>query len=208
MNQHISYVNSHKLWISIVIVGIGVSTLLAQPARERTLEDPLPSEAYQPIEFYVGVWKVKEVHYNNYGAVIATVDGTEENRWILNKHAVQRIYITTSGESVFRAIGTITWNKDEQKYQGVWFDNRSTAGPSFFKGDWTPKTRTFVYQLRTDSKNNQTTYKIVEQFVDEETRLATTYEINDGSVVKRLEVHYTRTVPCPPKIRRIFDSGL
>lgn len=207
MDQNI-FRSNYCMMISFIIVGIGVSTLLAQPARKKTLDDPLPSEAYQPIEFYVGVWKVKEVHFNNYGNVIATVDGTEENRWILNKHAVQRIYITSSGESVFRAIGTITWNKNEQKYQGVWFDNRSTTGPSFFKGEWTPKTRTFVYQLRTDTKNNQTTHKIVEQFIDEETRLATTFEITDGSVVKRLEVHYKRAVPCPAKIRRIFDSGL
>ena len=50
--------------------------------------------------------------------------------------------------------------------------------------------------------------KRVEQFVDAERRVATTYEIKGDTVIKRMVVNYKRTIPCPPGVFQIFDESL
>lgn len=184
------------------LISDGNPTLCAQPSND---DQKLISAEYQPLEFYIGAWTVSENHFNVHGKVIATVKGTEENRWILDRHAVQRTYTTSTDSNVYRAVGTFTWIAITKKYQGVWFDNASIAGPNIVEGDWIADTNTFVYTMTTNSIASNVKYKIVEKFLDEKTRLATTYEVRGSKVIKKLEVRYTRTTPCPAKIRYILD---
>ena len=101
----------------------------------------------------------------------------------------------------------LTWNDAAGEYHGVWFDNVSTGGPVTTKGDWEDQTP--VVEFTTESRRRDGSvirHKIVERFVDEKTRVATTYLIDGVDVIKRLEVEYVRTVPCPTRFRRILDD--
>lgn len=188
--------------LSIGLICASSHTLNAQSTDEK---QELISAEYQPLELYIGAWTVRENHFDVQGKVIATVKGTEENRWILDKHAVQRTYTTSSDTKVYRAVGTFTWMATTKKYHGVWFDNASIAGPNTVEGDWTADTKTFVYTMTAVKNTSNVKYKIVEKFVDEKNRIATTYEVHGSIVTKRLEVHYTRSTPCPDKLRYIYD---
>ena len=161
------------------------------------------------LDLYVGTWDVAEEHYDARGHVVATVQGAEEITWILDQHAIRRTYTTSTESRVFRAIGTLTWNKATQQYRGVWFDNVSTTGPTRVTGAWSPDTLTMVFTLESLADDGSTVrYKVVERFLDEERRLATTYLLKGSEVVKRLEVHYKRTIPCPDRLRIVFDELL
>ena len=48
-------------------------------------------------------------------------------------------------------------------------------------------------------------YELVERFVEDRQRIATTYALEDHRRVKRLEVNYERTVPCPGRIRTVDE---
>ena len=150
-----------------------------------------------------------EHHFDSRGKLVATVEGTEEVSWILDRHAIRRIYATGFGEDVFRAIGTLTWNDVAKKYHGAWFDNVSKGGGTIVEGRWTQETQTMVFTLESlDDSGSTVRHKVVERVVDEKRRTATTFLLTADGVVKRMELEYVRAIPCPDRIRPIFDPDV
>jgi len=167
----------------------------------------LPSPHFAPLEMYVGPWSVVQRHFDVRGEETSAARGSEENTWALDYHVLQRKYTTTSPAATYRASGTLTFNEATNAYEGVWYDNASTWGATTVKGEWQPADRTFVFTLERLTKDKGTVrYKVVERFVDKEHRTATTYLLSDKEVVKQLEVEYTRTSPCPDRLRVFFDE--
>ncbi len=185
-----------------------------EPAVQRVKEEERsPNDHIKPelarLEMFIGPWRVIEEHFNRRGDVVATVKGTEEITWILDHCAIRRMYLSDSDAKVYRAIGTLTWNEVEGKYQGVWFDNASKGGPTTAEGVWDEGTRTMVFTLESLATDGSVVkHKVVERFVDEKRRVATTYLLKDAEIVKRTEVQYERAIPCPAHLRPIFDDAL
>lgn len=176
-------------------------------AQESTPEDDVSSELAQLARFE-GAWTLTEHHYDAMGKVIARVKGTEEISWVLDKHAIRRTYTSTSETSVFRAIGLLTWNQTEGKYHGTWLDNVSRAGPTIVKGDWDPERNAMVFRYSVTAGDRIIReFNVIERFVDDRTRIATTFELTGGAIAKRTEVEYKRAVPCPDKLRIIREFG-
>ena len=150
------------------------------------------------LDQFIGPWRVTETHYNSQGKPIATVQGTEEISWILEHHAIRRSYRTKTETTAYQAIGTLTYNEVDRKYRGIWFDDVSTTGPATVTGKWNEETRTFEFTIESLAKDGSPVkYEVYERFTDEKTRRATTYLLKGDQVTKRLEVQYTRYVPCP-----------
>jgi len=177
-------------------------------------EGSTPTEYVSPeiarLEPLIGPWDLTETHFDDRGEVIGKVKGKEEITWILDRRAIQRTYISGTEPNLYRALGTLTFNEVERKYHGVWFDNASTAGPRITKGEWAEESAAFVFTLESVSQDgSKVQYRVVERFVHEEKRVATTYVIKGDESVKRMVVTYTRPVPCPGRLRIIddLDSG-
>ncbi len=193
--------------IALTLVGTVSVTVDAAADDEESIEYVSPEIAC--LEQFIGLWLVTETHYDAQGKVVAEVDGKEKISWILDSHAIRRVYTSGTQPNVYRAIGTLTFNDAENKYHGVWFDNVSTAGPRTVKGEWTDDTRTMVYSLESSDKGgSKARYKVVDRFIDEKQRVATTYSVEGARTVKRMEVQYKRPNPCPGKIRIIYDNAL
>ncbi len=183
-----------------------------QPAPQRAErgDESAPTE-YVSLEIarlepLIGPWDLTETHFDDRGEVIGKVKGKEEITWILDRRAIQRTYTSGTEPNVYRAFGTLAFNEVEHKYHGVWFDNASTAGPRITKGEWADENRAFVFTLESVNQDgSKMRYKVVERFVHEEKRVATTYLIKGDESVKRMVVTYTRPVPCPGRLRIIDD---
>jgi len=159
------------------------------------------------LEMLVGTWKLTEKHFNSDGEVIAAAEGTEHIIWILDRHAIRRVYQSGTDTRMYEAIGTLTWNDVAGKYHGVWFDNISTAGPVTVEGDWNDESLVVEFTTESQGRDGSTVrHKVAERFVDEKNRVATTHLIDGSDLIKRLEVEYVRTVPCPPRFRPILDD--
>lgn len=188
-----------------VLTAFGCSALLAGPKEDAGAEFPVPELAH--LDFLIGVWKVEQKHLDPSGAVIATAEGTETITWILDKHAIHRIYRTKDASSTFEAIGLLTWSDAAKRFDGTWFDNASTAGPTRASGEWNEKERSFVFELQgAGSPANSVKYKTIDRFESDSSRLAVTYLMKGSEVVKVSEVRYTRTTPCPAKLRAVFNE--
>ncbi len=159
------------------------------------------------LDEFIGPWRVTETHFNSRGEPIATVKGTEEISWILDHHAIRRSYRTKTETTAYEAIGTLTYNEVDKKYHGFWFDNFSKAGPATVTGKWNEETRTFEFAVESLAKDGSPVrYEVYELFTDEKRRKATTYLLKGDQVTKRLEVQYTRYVPCPSVIIPLRDG--
>ena len=173
---------------------------------EKEPEPEFASPQLATLELFLGPWRVTEDHFDAKGEVMATVRGTEEVAWILDRHAIRRVYTTTTTSTVFRAIGTLTFSDAEDAYRGAWFDNASTSGPSLVKGEWDDKARTMVFTVEKRAKGGKVSrYRVVDRFTDDERRVVTTYMIDGNKNVKLVEVRYRRAIPCPDKLRGISD---
>ena len=64
---------------------------------------------------FVGPWAVTETHFDVRGDVVATVKGTEEITWVLDRHAIRRVYQSRAEASHYRAIGMLTWNATRKR---------------------------------------------------------------------------------------------
>ncbi|MEK7710981.1 MAG: DUF1579 family protein [Planctomycetota bacterium] len=150
------------------------------------------------LDRFIGPWNVVENHFNARGDVVATVKGTEEVVWVLDKHAIRRTYATGGESSVYRAIGMLAWNPTRRGYEGAWFDNTSVVGPTQVSGAWDDASLTMTLTLTSSTSDTEKQqFKVVERFTDDEHRIATTYKLRGGEVEKVLEVQYVRTIPCP-----------
>jgi hypothetical protein len=150
------------------------------------------------LDRFIGPWNVIENHFNNRGEVVATVKGAEEIVWVLDKHAIRRTYATGGEPSVYRAMGMLKWNPTMQRYEGAWFDNTSTAGPTQVSSAWDDASLTMTHTLTSSTSDTEKQqFKVVERFTDDEHRIATTYKLRGSEIEKVLEVQYVRTIPCP-----------
>jgi hypothetical protein len=199
------------LGLLMFCVALSGRSLGGEPGRQRDADEPFEyvSPEVERLEMFYGLWKVTERHFDAKGKVIAEVKGTEDIDWALNRRAIRRDYATATEVMEYQALGLLTWNAVEKKYHGVWFDNSSTAGPTTVKGDWNKKTRTMTFSVQALGPSGETIgYRVVEHFPDAQHRVATTYLIEGGESVKRMEVEYERTRKCPSRVFRIFDDGL
>lgn len=186
----------------------------AQPAATPPKVSP-PTEAnvefagpeLERLDLFVGAWSVVESHFDPRGEVVATTKGTEEIVWVLDHRAIRRTYTTSGGTSTFRALGLLTWNAMEKKYQGTWYDNVSTLGPTGVKGEWVQDTKTLTLEIESlGSDGKPVRHRVVEKFEGLEKRTATTYRVDGTNLIKRLEVVYQRTTPCPARLRTIIGG--
>lgn len=194
----------------------GMAVRAADPGGQSTLQktereaDSAPFKYVNPetarLEPFVGPWDVIETHFDARGEVVGKVKGKEEITWILDRRAIQRTYTSGTAPNVYRATGTLTFNDVERKYHGVWFDNASTVGPRTTKGEWMEENRAFEFGLESVSQDgSKVQYRVVERFVHQEKRVATTYLIKGDESIRRMVVTYTRPVPCPDRLRIIDD---
>ncbi len=161
------------------------------------------------LERLVGPWMLTEKHLDAKGEVVAKVTGNEDIIWVLDEHAIRRAYTSGEKKSQYSAMGLLTWNDVEQEYQGVWLDNASTSGPRNVKGQWDSETQSFVFNLEVlNADGSETHYSIVEQFIDQNQRVATTYRLTGSSKTKVIEVLYKRSRPCPGRIRIVPDQKI
>jgi len=201
--------------IAILTVVSGVPIVSAQDAPKNAKESPdkAPAEdrrgqELKRLQMYAGSWSVTERHFDAQGEVVATVKGTENVTWLLSGTALRRAYSTDAATSTYHALGTITWNDVEKKYHGVWFDDVSTGGPTISKGDWNEETRTMTMRNeRSGPAEKPLVYNVIEKFLDDENRVATTYRVDGSTITKLLEVQYKR-IECPStnSLRGIFDG--
>ncbi len=199
---------------------VAVATWFAPPvdvlAKEPVTPNPPPAakvatfeQAMDVLYSWLGAWIAVETHYDPSGHAIAEVKGTEESRWILNQHAIRRVYRNHSSGEPFEAQGTFTWSNVSKTFHGYWIDNRSESGPSRVQATWSPDTRTMVYELEHQLPGGIQRFKVVEHFVDNDHRVATTYRVTGKDLVKVLEVYYRRSAPCPEqrsRVRIIMDG--
>jgi len=177
----------------------------ASSTTEKTVQFASPELAR--LDVFIGPWSVTETHFNPRGEQIGAVKGTEEITWVLDHRAIRRAYSTATDSKTFKAAGMLTWNVAEKKYHGVWFDNVSTAGPTTVWGTWDDSTRTMLFEVTASSEDGPPVrYRVVERFADPQTRVATTYLVEGGNLVKRMEVEYKRAAPCPAKALSILGG--
>ena len=190
--------------VVVVLSAAGVR-LQAEPDAARI---EFPNAQLAELDRLYGGWHVVETHFDARGEVLTTAKATEEIAWILDNHALRRTYTQKTEKSIYEAVGTITWNDALKQYRGVWFDNQSTGGPTVVTGEWLPDSGTFVFTLESVGAGGKPVrHHVVERFIDDEQRAATTYRITDDGVRKIMEAHFTRAVPCPDRLRIIFGEG-
>jgi len=181
---------------ALLLYGAALSPAFAE--EKDSVEYPNPQLAR--LNDLVGTWKVTEQHFNERGDEVASASGTEEIIWMLDRHALKRSYQTATTTTSYTAVGMFTWNESERVYRGVWFDDFSTSGPTMASGDWDEKQSAFVFILEAKGRDGSPLrHRVVERFEDERTRVATTYVLHGDKAVKRLEVRYARTSPCPAR---------
>ncbi len=177
-----------------------------EPAAGASTKDGFPNPELARLDRYIGSWKVTEIHFDERGEAIHAAKGTEKITWILDQHAIQRDYHSSTDTTAFEAIGTLTYNQAAKQYQGVWFDNARTTGPSTVGAVWNEAEEALEYTTEARAEDgSMVRYKTVETFSSEELRVATTYRIEGAASVKCLKVQYKRAQPCPGKIRVIRD---
>ena len=210
-----------RIWSALSVLAIIGAAAIGFSVTRMCYAQPAPGESgdgqSEEVEFanpetarlqmYVGPWRVTETHFNTRGEPVATVKGKEQVTWILEHRAIRRTYQTKTEITAFEAIGTFTYSEADKSYRGVWFDNVSTTGPTTVEGEWDEGNRTFIYSVESTAKDgSKVDYKVIEEFPDEERRIATTYLLRGSEVIKRLEVQYKRYVPCPTTLNRIFGG--
>ncbi len=195
-------------WIAVVVFAAPLMVLAQTDPRETEAEKPIdfPVPEMAPLELFIGPWSVTESHLDTRGQVIASAKGSEEINWILDYHAIRRVYTSSSGQKAFKAHGTLAWNAAEKKYHGVWFDNVSNTGPSIVKGTWDASTRTMLFEVESAGPSGPLRHRVVEKFESPEKRVATTYQVDGSTLIKRLEVEYHRSKPCPDRLRTFFGG--
>ncbi len=178
------------------------STFAAPPASSSPTSKVQPADSDAPnpetarLIQWVGSWALVERHFDSSGNVVASAKGQEDIIWILDKHAIRRSY--GAGESGFRANGALAWNAATKRYEGMWFDNVTTNGPTRCRAEWNDESKTMSYTLESVSSDGKpAVHRSVERWLDDERRTATTFLVQGETLVKRLEVEYKRTTPCP-----------
>jgi hypothetical protein len=179
-----------------------------QPAEKSIEKSSAPASAeLSVLDRFAGQWEVSEAHYNLVGEVVGSAKGIEEGAWILDGRALQRNYTTGVEGNLFRAVGTITWDAAEKQFEGMWFDNTSTNGPTAVSGTWDETTKTMTFTLTsTGQEGKPTQHKVIDRFLDDEHRVATTYRVVGSQVEKVIEVQFKRARPCPTNLGMVREK--
>ncbi|UCE61639.1 MAG: DUF1579 family protein [Phycisphaerales bacterium] len=165
------------------------------------------AEKLSELELYVTNWNVVAQYFNENGEQVGTVKGTEDIVWALGHRVIQRTFTTLAESAVYRAIGLLTWNEATERFEGVYFDNISTSGPTTVEAQWNKKKREMVSTLKSTGSDGSTIkYRIVDKFIDDSNRVATTYSLAGNKQTKVMEAKYARAVPCPSTRRRLIDE--
>ena len=167
-------------------------------------------QALRVLDQWLGMWIVVERHFDPSGNVVGETKGSEEVRPILDWHGIRRIYRSAGTSATYEAEGTFTWSEASSSFKGFWIDNQSTNGFVESQARWDADTRTMIYETRRAKPGGtEETYRIVERFIDDEHRQATTYRLRGKQLTKLLEVNYRRSGPCPEQqsqMRIIYDG--
>ena len=198
---------------SVIVTGI----VLAQSPIKPVPPSPPPKSSWEKnataspelavLDRFAGQWEVSESHYDSLGAVVGSAKGIEEGAWILDGRTLQRTYTTGVEGNLFRAVGMITWDAAEKHFEGVWFDNTSTNGPTALTGTWDEASKTMTFTLSStgpDGKPIQ--HKVIDRFLDDEHRLVSTFKVTGNQVEKVIEVQFKRARPCPTNIGMVRES--
>ena len=162
---------------------------------------PFPSAELAVLDRFAGPWSVRETHYNARGDTIGSAKGAEETGWMLDRKVLHRTYTTGEEGSPFRALGMITWNPVSKRYEGTWFDNTGACGPTTISGTWDESSKTMTFTLSSAAPDGKTVeHKVIDRFLDDEHRIATTFKVEGSRIEKVIEVQFSRTIPCPAKI--------
>lgn len=187
-----------------VLIGLNVQPSHAANRGGQGTEEVEPE--FARLEKLVGRWKVTESHFDSKGEKVAIVKGTEIIEWILDHHAIRREYNSGPDAAMFRAFGILTWNAATDAYEGVWFDNRSTNGPTRTRGQWSDGDNTLTFTVESlDSNGSPLRFELVERYIEDTQRIATTYSLEGDKRIKRLEVNYERGPACPGRIRMVDE---
>ncbi|MBI1827081.1 MAG: DUF1579 family protein [Planctomycetes bacterium] len=178
---------------------------------EATSKEPEPGVFPDPmtarLDRLAGIWEIVETQFDPKGEIISSVKGREEVVWTLDNRVLRRTYTTKTEQRFYWAIGMTTWNQPDGKYRAAWFDNLGSSGPSLAVGAWGDEPDTLVWTLEARGPDGgKTEYRIIERLIDEETRIATTYFVSGSDLVKRMDVHYKRALPCPTRGFRAIDE--
>ncbi len=190
--------------LKLLLVSSGLFCLAQStaPATQEQPDSPAPVSSPVPelaaLQKYVGHWNVLEHHFDNSGHETATVKGSEDINWALNGRWLRRVYTTATASTRYQAIGMFSWNAGENRFAGAWFDDASTDGPTQFTAEWNADTRTLVSTAKQSTGGgSEREFRVVERFEGDDRRVATTYQVENKALTKRLEVEYVRAVPCP-----------
>jgi hypothetical protein len=63
---------------------------------------------------------------------------------------------------------------------------------------------TFTVEAR-NTDGSPVQYKVVDQFIEDKQRVATTYSVDGSELTKRLEVRYERAPACPSRLRTLDE---
>ena len=180
------------------------------PLKNSTQKPNAPASAeFAVLDRFAGPWEVSETHFNALGDTVGSAKGTEEGAWVLDGRALQRTYTTGVQGNLFRAVGMIAWDAAEKQFEGAWFDNASTNGPTALTGNWDEAAKTMTFTLTsTGADGKPVQHKVIDQFLDDEHRVATTYKVLGGNQVEKIiEVQFKRARPCPANIGMIREGG-
>ncbi|MHC5110587.1 MAG: DUF1579 family protein [Planctomycetota bacterium] len=170
-------------------------------------DDEDANEEDEVLLHFVGPWNFTERHLDELGKITATVKGTEEVTWQIDKRAIQRAYTRPGTGKNYQAIGLLTNNEETQRYEGTWINNHTRSGPVAVSGKWNAAEKTMSFTL-TQSKTGGGTivHRVLERFLDETQRESTVFRVDGSTVTKIMEVQYIRTKPCPAKIRGLYTE--
>jgi hypothetical protein len=158
------------------------------------------------LEILVGHWAVVQTNYDRTGDVISTTEGREVNKWVLERSAVERNFRSEIGGKAYHARGVVHFVDAEKKLRGAWFDDVLNNEPTVVEGEWNEKTHVMVWTMDAPGPNGKKSrYRVVEKFLDSETRTATMFRLDGLDVVKVQQSNYTRTIPCPANIRALIE---
>ena len=199
---------------SLFVVASIVSAQNQQESQNRSSKDASRIEGLEqarPVMFqWLGLWVVNERHVGPSGETLGEARGVEEIRPVLEDRAIRRIYRSGGASEPYVAEATFTWNQAEGVFHGFWLDNRSVNGPTVSRGTWNAQTRTMVYDMtQADAAGRTERFRVVERFIDDKHRTATTYRLRGKELIKVLEVDYVLSGPCPEHqsdLRIIMDG--
>lgn len=194
----------------MVLTGAAAGTLLAglwadaAPRRQDEPAAPTATKEHRLLRQSVGVWEVtgKTFMPGPDGNVAeAEARGIEVNRMMPGGLWAISNFNGDMAGAPFHGHGVSGYDPQKGKYVTTWVDNYSPS-VMLLEGTWDEATRTSTgYGEATDPQGNKVRMRMVEQYKDDDHRLATmSMQGPNGKDdwVKALELHYTRRPGPPP----------